>query len=50
LRLNWPARTNDNIRHAQNDEAHEREKFMLRVEKELLKAGRQLPPKPEDEK
>jgi hypothetical protein len=25
-------------------EAHEREKFMLRVENQLLKAGRQLPP------
>jgi len=30
-------------------EAHEREKFMLRVENQLLKSGRQLPPASEDE-
>lgn len=44
------SRTNDRVRHGQENEAHEREKFMLIVEKELIKAGRQLPPKPEDEK
>ncbi len=30
-------------------EAHEREKFMLRVENQLLKAGRQLPSASESE-
>jgi septal ring factor EnvC (AmiA/AmiB activator) len=38
------ARTNEAQRHGQEREAGEREKFMLRVENQLLKAGRQLPP------
>ena len=37
-------RTNEAQRHGQEREAGEREKFMLRIENQLLKAGRQLPP------
>jgi len=42
-------RTNDAVRHSQEREASEREKFMLKVENRLLKAGRQLPPVSENE-
>lgn len=41
-------RTNDELRRAAEREREAREKFMLMVENQLLKAGRQLPP-PEDE-
>jgi hypothetical protein len=40
----------DQLQHSQKHEADEREKFMLRVENQLLKAGRQLPPAPDDDK
>lgn len=36
------------IHRGQERERHEREKFQLRIENELLKAGRQLPPKTEE--
>jgi hypothetical protein len=36
------------LHQGQERERHEREKFQLRIENELLKAGRQLPPKTED--
>ncbi|MDQ3753393.1 MAG: hypothetical protein M3371_01510 [Acidobacteriota bacterium] len=39
------ARTNDELKRAAEREAAAREKFMLLVENQLLKAGRQLPPK-----
>ncbi len=42
------ARTNDELRRAAEREADAREKFMLRVENQLLKANRQLSP-PEGE-
>ena len=38
------ARTNDNLKRSAEREADAREKFMLRVENQLLKANRQLPP------
>jgi septal ring factor EnvC (AmiA/AmiB activator) len=38
------ARTNDELKRASEREADAREKFMLRVENQLLKANRQLPP------
>lgn len=37
------ARTNDELRRAAEREQNEREKFMLMVENQLLKANRQLP-------
>ena len=42
------ARTNDELRRSAEREADAREKFMLRVENQLLKANRQLSP-PEGE-
>ena len=42
------ARTNDELKRAAEREAAAREKFMLLVENQLLKANRQLPP-PDDE-
>jgi len=38
------ARTNDELKRAAEREAAAREKFMLLVENQLLKANRQLPP------
>ncbi|MGI8566904.1 MAG: hypothetical protein ACR2LZ_10540 [Pyrinomonadaceae bacterium] len=38
------ARTNDELKRTAEREAAAREKFMLMVENQLLKAGRQLPP------
>jgi vacuolar-type H+-ATPase subunit I/STV1 len=38
-------RTNDELRRSAEREQSEREKFMLMVENQLLKANRQLPPR-----
>lgn len=38
------ARTNDEMRRASERERDARERFMLMVENQLLKAGKQLPP------
>ncbi len=37
------------VQRAQDKEAHEREKLALRLEIELLRSGRELPPNPEEE-
>ena len=41
-------RLNDRLETSQEREAREREIFQLRIENQLLKAGRQLPPSTED--
>jgi hypothetical protein len=43
-------RLKDEQKYSAEREASEREKFMLRVENQLLKAGRQLPPASDDDK
>lgn len=43
-------RLKDEQKYSAEREASEREKFMLRVENQLLKAGRQLPPVSDDDK
>jgi len=42
-------RLKDQLRHGQEQEAGERERFMLKIENQLLKAGRQLPASTDDE-
>jgi hypothetical protein len=43
-------RTNDKLENATQREALEREKLLLKVENQLLKANRQLPPADDDKK
>lgn len=42
------ARTNDELRRSAEREQSEREKFMLMVENQLLRTGRQLPPRDDE--
>ena len=40
-------RLRDELHHARQHEADQREKFQLKIENQLLKAGHRLPPAPE---
>ncbi len=42
-------RLRDELRHASERDAGERERFRLKIENDLLKSGRQLPPPSDDE-